>query len=129
MYAGKTASLPDHTASPPMPKRRKRMYFASSSETRPPKRRKKRGVRNGNTKKITILATTNTTVFRVKGEKISPRAITVPRSLTKHAARMALPNSVTLKPISSITAYTTATEVDESATPASQLEGTLQCNT
>jgi hypothetical protein len=39
----------------------------------------------------------------------------------KQAARIALPYSVTLNPSSSITAYTTATEVVESATPQSQL--------
>src|ERR1700741_1163668 len=37
--------------------------------------------------------------------------MTVPRSLMKHAARMALPKSVVLNLSSSMTAYTTATEV------------------
>jgi hypothetical protein len=71
---------------------------------------------------------TKISVFNVNGEKMSPSAITVPRSFTKHAARMALPYSVTLNPSSSITAYTTATEVVESATPASQLDMIDQCN-
>jgi hypothetical protein len=84
------------------------------------------GVRNGSTIKITTLTTTKISVFIVKGEKIRPNAMTVPRSLIKQAARIAFPNSVTLKPNSSMTAYTTATEVVESATPASQLDFTVQ---
>lgn len=47
---------------------------------------------------------TNTAVFLVNGEKMRPRAITVPRSLMKQEARIALPYSVTLKPSSSMTA-------------------------
>src|SRR5574341_1446413 len=54
--------------------------------------------------------TTKTRVRRLNGEKIRPSASTVPRSLTKQAARIALPNSVMLKPSSSITAYTTASD-------------------
>ena len=68
-------------------------------------------------------------VLMVNGEKIIPSAITVPTSLIKHAARIDLPYSVTLKPSSSITAYTTATEVVDSATPQSQLAMTPQCST
>ena len=48
----------------------------------------------------------------------SPSAITVPRSVTKHAARMSLPSGVSLRPVSTITAYTTATEVVDMASPA-----------
>ena len=57
----------------------------------------------------------------MNGAKINPSATTVPRSVTKHAANMVLPYSVVLKPNSIITAYTTATEVVDIATPASQL--------
>jgi len=70
-------------------------------------------------KNTTTLTTTKITVRIVNGEKIRPRAMTVPRSFTKHAARIAFPNSVLLRPSSNITAYTTATEVVERATPAS----------
>src|ERR1700679_1548407 len=94
-----------------MAKRRNRMYFASSSETRPPYFLKNHGVRNGNTAKTTTETPTKMSVLIVNGEKISPSAMTVPRSLMKHAARIALPYSVVLKPSSSITAYTTATDV------------------
>ncbi|HET7107401.1 MAG TPA: hypothetical protein VFI38_11375 [Candidatus Acidoferrum sp.] len=66
--------------------------------------------------KKTIVLTKKITVRIVNGEKINPSAITAPRSFTKHAARIAFPNSVLCKPSSSITAYTTATEVVESAT-------------
>ena len=77
--------------------------------------------------KTTTLTPMKIKVFRVKGEKISPRAITVPRSFTKQAASTAFPKSVTLNPSSNITAYTTATEVVERATPASQLARPPQC--
>ncbi len=55
--------------------------------------------------------------------------MTVPRSFAKHAARMTFPNSVFLRPISSTTASTTATEVVERATPASQLDMAVQRRT
>ncbi len=45
-----------------------------------------------------------TTVRSVNGAKIRPRAITVPRSFTKQAARTALPKPVLLSPSSSMTA-------------------------
>jgi len=129
MYAGSTASLPAHTASPPMAKRKKRRYLASNSETRPPYLLKNHGVRNGRPMNTTTETTRKISVFMVNGEKINPSAITVPRSLMKQAARIALPYSVTLNPSSSITAYTTATEVVESATPHSQLGIIGQCRT
>src|ERR1700689_2504330 len=105
------------------------MYLASSSETRPPYFLKNRGVRKGRMAKTTILTAMKTNVFTVKGEKISPSAITVPRSFTKQAASTAFPKSVTLKPSSNMTAYTTATEVVERATPANQLARAVQCKT
>src|ERR1039457_2059971 len=107
-----------------MPNNRKRMYFVSSSETRPPYFSKNQGVTNGRAAKTTTLAPTKINVRIVKGAKMRPSAITVPRSFTKQAARMPLPKSVRLRPNSSMTAYTTATEVVERATPASQLEET-----
>src|SRR5262249_14090834 len=64
---------------------------------------------------------TNTSVLTVKGAKINPNATTVPRSVMKHAPSTVLPYSVVLKPNSIITAYTTATDVVDMATPASQL--------
>jgi len=91
MYAGKTASLPDQTANPPIANSRKSMYFASSSETRPPYFLKNRGVRKGRIAKTTTLTPTKISVLIVNGEKIIPRAITVPRSLMKQAASTALP--------------------------------------
>ena len=103
-YAGSTGSLPAHKARPPIPNKARRMNFVSSSETRPPYRRKNRGVRKGSTTNSTADTTTKTSVRSVNGEKMSPRARTVPRSFTKHAARMALPYSVTLNPSSSMTA-------------------------
>src|ERR1035437_352048 len=112
-----------------MAKRRKRMYLASSSETRPPYFRKNHGVTKGRTAKTATETTTKISVLMVNGEKINPNAITVPRSLMKQAARMDLPYSATLKPSSSITAYTTATEVVERATPQSQLDMIDQCST
>src|ERR1700691_1313957 len=129
MYAGSTASLPAQTANPPMAKRKKRRYLASNSETRPPYFLKNRGVRNGSTTKTTMETTTKISVLMVNGEKINPSAITVPRSLMKQAARIAFPYSVTLKPSSNITAYTTATDVVERATPQSQLGMMAQCST
>src|SRR5271156_4158834 len=80
-------------------------------------------------KNKTALTTTKITVRMVNGEKMRPKAMTVPKSFTKQAARIAFPNSVLLRPSSSITAYTTATEVVERATPASQLDITVQCKT
>ena len=59
---------------------------------------------NGNTTNTATDTATKTSVRSVKGEKIRPSAITVPRSLMKQAARMVLPYSVVLKPSSSITA-------------------------
>src|ERR1035438_7661232 len=112
-----------------MAKRKKRRYLASISETRPPYLRKKHGVRKGRAAKTATEVATKIRVLMVNGEKISPKAITVPRSLMKQAARMDLPYSVTLKPSSSITAYTTATEVVERATPQSQLGMMAQCST
>src|ERR1035438_9360421 len=103
------------------------MYFASNSETRPPYLRKNQGVKNGSTANVATATTTKMTVLMVKGAKIRPSAITVPRSFTKQEARMPFPKSVSLKPVSSITAYTTATEVVDRATPASQLAIKLQC--
>ncbi len=44
------------------------------------------------------------TVFIVNGAKMRPSATTVPRSVTKQAAKIVLPYSVLLKPNSSITA-------------------------
>jgi hypothetical protein len=51
--------------------------------------------------------------------KSSPSAITVPRSFTKHAARIIFPNGFSFNHVSTITAYTTATDVVDSAIPAS----------
>ena len=42
-------------------------------------------------------------VLMVKGEKMRPNAMTVPRSLMKQAARMAFPYVVRLNPSSSMT--------------------------
>src|SRR5271170_8274866 len=83
----------------------------------------------GRTKKTTTLTTTKTSVRNVNGAKMSPNAMTVPKSLTKQAARMAFPKSVVLNPSSNMTAYTTATEVVDSATPQSQLDMIVQCST
>src|ERR1700690_1138257 len=121
-YAGSTASLSDHAASEPNPNNISRRYFASSSEGRLPYFLKNQGVTYGNTAKTTTLTTMNITVFMVKGAKIRPRAMTVPRSVIKQAARIVFPNSVLFRPSSSITAYTTATDVVDIATPASQLD-------
>ena len=72
------------------------------------------------------MAPVNATVLSVKGAKISPRAITVARSVTKQAARTVFPYPVVLIPSSSITAYTTATDVVDMAIPASQLASGVQ---
>ncbi len=40
----------------------------------------------------------------LKFAKKTPSANTVPRSLTKHAAKMILPSSVSFRPVSTITA-------------------------
>ena len=100
--------------------------FVSSSEGRPPNFRKKRGVRYGSATKAIAATAAKATVRIVKGANSSPRAMTVPRSVMKHAARTVFPKSVLFSPNSSMTAYTTATEVVESATPASQLARTVQ---
>src|SRR5438105_137980 len=110
-----------------MPNNKRRMYLASNSDTRPPYRPKNHGVRNGRTIKTRMLAMINTNVRMVNGEKIKPSAITVPRSFTKHAARIPLPKVVRLNPNSSMTAYTTATDVVDKAMPQSQLELADQC--
>ena len=78
--------------------------LASSSDGRPPKRRKKRGVSHGSSSAARTRAPAKPAVFRVKGAKISPRAITVARSLTKQAASTILPYSLVFSPSSSITA-------------------------
>ena len=59
----------------------------------------------------------NTRSQRLKSAKKAPSARTVPRSVTKQAARIIFPRLVRLRPVSTITAYTTATEVVESAMP------------
>jgi hypothetical protein len=61
--------------------------------------------------------------------KTIPSASTVPRSHTKQAVRMSLPRSVRLRPVSTITASTTATEVVESAMPAIWLACSRQWRT
>jgi hypothetical protein len=76
----------------------------------------------------TPVARTKITVLKVKGENKSPSAITVPRSFTKHEPRIPFPNSVLLRPVSSITAYTTAIEVVDSAIPANQLASEFHPN-
>ncbi len=66
-------------------------------------------------------ASTNAAILQVKGAKLNPNASTVPRSWTKQVPRIPLPNSVRLKAVSSISAYTTAMmEVVDRAMPASQ---------
>ncbi len=51
-----------------------------------------------------MLPAMNPTVRQVNGAKMSPSAMTVPRSFTKQAPRIPLPKSVLLKPVSSMTA-------------------------
>ena len=51
--------------------------------------------------------------------------MTVPRSVMKQAPKMPFPKSVLLNPVSNITAYTTAMDVVDSATPQSQLAWAL----
>jgi len=80
------------------------MNLASSSEGRLPRRRKNRGVNQGSRTNAAVEAPTKTSVRGVNGAKISASASTVPRSLTKQAARMALPYSVRFSPSSSMTA-------------------------
>ena len=63
-----------------------------------------RGVTTGSRTKAATQPPMKTTVFQVNGANMSPRAMTVPRSVTKQAPRMPLPNSVLLKPVSSMTA-------------------------
>ena len=104
-------------------------YFASISDARPPYFRKNFDVSDGKTAKARTQTPIKIRVLMVKGEKISPSAITVPRSLMKQAARIDLPKSVLLNPSSSMTAYTTATEVVLRATPASQLGRVAQWST
>src|SRR5260370_16522575 len=68
----------------------------------------------------------NTNVFTVNGAKMKPNATTVARSVMKQAAKTTLPYAVAFNPNSSITAYTTATDVVDMATPASQLASGCQ---
>jgi hypothetical protein len=68
--------------------------------------------------RLTASTATNKTRNPLKLANRAPNASTVPKSLTKHAARIILPNSVWFGPVSIITAYTTATEVVDSAIPA-----------
>lgn len=84
-------------------------------------------IRNGRTARTAVVTPINTRVFEVNGAKMSPQAITVPRSLIKQVPRMPLPYSLLLKPVSSMTAYTTAMEVVESATPAKRLAEGCHC--
>ena len=58
---------------------------------------------SGRAATTTTVAAMNTIVLYVKGANSTPSAITVPRSLMKHAPRMPLPKPVRLKPVSSIT--------------------------
>jgi len=59
---------------------------------------------HGSTIKTTMPVPRKINVLIVNGAKISPSATTVPRSVTKQAARMILPYSAVLNPNSSITA-------------------------
>ena len=54
--------------------------------------------------KTTMPTPIKMSVLSVKGAKSSPKATTVPRSVTKQAASTVLPYSVVLKPNSIITA-------------------------
>jgi hypothetical protein len=54
--------------------------------------------------KAAMLIKIKTTVRNVNGAKISPSAITVPRSFTKQAARIPFPKLVSLNPVSNMTA-------------------------
>ena len=67
---------------------------------------------------MTAVTMTKTSSHRLKFAKSEPRARTVPKSVMKHAARMVFPKGVSPRPPSIMTAYTTATEVVESAIPA-----------
>ena len=67
------------------------MYLVSISETRPPYLLKNHRVKKGRKAKTTAQTPTKIRVFTEKGEKIRPKAITVPRSLMKQAARIDLP--------------------------------------
>src|SRR5271163_4817756 len=120
-YAGRTASLSAQDASAPIPSRQKSRNFVSSSEGRLPYSRKNLGVSQGRITKTTTPTPRKIKVLIVNGANMRPRATTVPRSLMKQAASTVLPYSVTLNPYSNMTAYTTATEVVDIATPASQL--------
>jgi len=104
----------------------RRRNFASSSDGRSPKRLKKRGVSQGSTANATPQAPAKINVFTVNGANMKPSASTVARSVMKQAASTVLPYSVLFKPNSSITEYTTATEVVDMAMPASQLAGPVQ---
>src|SRR5207247_3102193 len=70
---------------------------------------------NHSTNTVTAINTSSQTL---KLAKRPPSATTVPKSVMKHAARIILPIAVSLNPPSIITAYTTATEVVETAMPA-----------
>src|SRR5439155_179825 len=62
-------------------------------------------------RRATASAMANTRSQRLKSAKKAPSARTVPRSVTKQAARIIFPRLVRLRPVSTITAYITATEM------------------
>src|ERR1035441_8438561 len=66
----------------------------------------------------TAATATNTASDILKSANSTPSASTVPKSVMKQAASSVLPMGVLPSPPSIITAYTTATEVVDSAIPA-----------
>jgi uncharacterized membrane protein YraQ (UPF0718 family) len=87
----------------------------SGSLTRWPTRLRTNRVVAGNTASTAALTAMKTTSTGPKLANSPPRESTVPKSVTKQAARINLPSSLRFRPVSTITAYTT--EVVLSATP------------
>src|SRR6266581_4510783 len=118
-YAGSTASLLAVDANPPRKNNTRKINFTSGSLTRvAPSLAMMNLVHFGMNHSIADMTATKTSSQMLKSANNVPSAKTVPKSVMKHAARIILPIAVSLNPPSIITAYTTATEVVESAMPA-----------
>ncbi len=78
--------------------------MVSGSLTRCPTLSKNQGANLGSSQSATAVAAPNSASQASKCANTMPSASTVPRSVMKQAARMILPSSVLLKPVSTITA-------------------------
>ena len=104
-YAGSTASLPAAVASAPEGEEHheEELDFWLAHPVADPFDQAS-AVRRGRTNKVATVTAAKTASSHPNWANRPPRASTVPRSVTKHAARMSLPMSWRLRPVSTMTA-------------------------